>query len=243
MTNSFAPDLLPDEVHVWQTELDRTVVEVHDFFSLLSDNEKARADRYRFPKDRCRFISGRGQLRRLLAHYTEMSPEIIRFVVGSKGKPALASERNPLALEFNLSHSGNLALYAFSRSRPVGIDVEALHPERDIEKIADEFYTPREAASIKELPEPERLLAFFTCWTRKEAYLKAHGEGLGFGLDRFEVSPLPNAATILLATPFDPAETLRWKFLPLKVPTGFAAACAVRAEDDRSITLRQFTLP
>ena len=179
-------------------------------------------------------------LRRLLGRYTDLPPVSLRFVAGPNGKPELAAECNPNALQFNRTDSESLALYAFCRERRVGIDVEKLRATRDMEALARSFFTANETAALLSLPEAQRVSAFYACWTRKEAYLKARGDGLTFGLNRFEVSLLPNAPALLLDTPFDPAETLRWSLHDLDVPPGYAAALAVEKQVAAPMTLKQF---
>ncbi len=182
-------------------------------------------------------------LRRLLARYTGVAPPDLQYIIAPNGKPRLSPVNERTGLEFNLSHSNDIVLFAFSRDRAIGVDVETLRPELEIEVVASQFFTANEARTIMSLPSDQRLHAFTVCWTRKEAYLKARGDGIGFGMDRFEVSLMPDASAMLLETPFDPAEISRWTYLPIAVPTGCLGACAVRDEEGEALILRQFTLP
>ena len=228
------------EVHIWQADLDRAKLDLPALSALLSPDEQARAARFLRPSDRERYIAGRGLLRQLLSRYTGLPPESLRFVLGPNGKPGLSADCNPHMLQFNRTDSGSLALYAFCREQRVGIDAETIPQTFDAEAIARSFFHPHELASLLSLPDAQRLPAFFACWTRKEAYLKARGEGLAFGLSRFEVSLLPGTPPCLLETPFDPSETLRWSLYDVTVPSGYVAALAIETPASRPITIRQF---
>lgn len=214
-----------DVVDVWRAELDLAPPRLEELARTLAADEMARAWRFYFPQDRARFIAARGLLRRILALYTHMPPEALRFTYGARGKPSLAAPRS--GFEFNLAHSRGLALYAVTRERPVGVDVESIRPELAAERIAERFFSAEETAALRALPPEEQAAAFFRCWTRKEALLKAWGQGLGFGLDRFTVSCAADQAA-LLATPFDPAEAARWSLYSLEPGPGYAGALAVR---------------
>ena len=202
----------------------------------LSAEEQVRAARFQRPLDRSRYIAGRGQLRRLLGGYTGLTPEQLRFISGPKGKPELASECNPDSLQFNLAHSGGMALYAVAWRRRVGVDLERIRADVEIETLAARFFTPEEAESLRSLPASQRTGAFFTCWTRKEAYLKARGDGITFGLERFAVSLLPDAPPALLRAPFDPAEVDRWTLHALDVGSDYAAALAVEGKERPTVS-------
>jgi 4'-phosphopantetheinyl transferase len=177
------------EVHVWLARLDRGPDEIRALGGILSEDERFRAERFCFPRDRDRFIAGRGILRTILAEYLNREPGQLRFASNPYGKPALAAvpEESP-PLCFNVTHSEGLALYAVTRTREVGIDLEWAHRELDLQAIAERFFSPREAAGLGALPPEARREAFFACWTRKEAYVKARGQGLSLALDGFSVS-------------------------------------------------------
>lgn len=221
MTSWLTPPSFPrlgnDEVHVWRIELDRPVA------SVLSPDEKERADRFHFERDRRRFTAARTSLRVLIGRYLGTAREAIEFRYGAHGKPAVVSGSG---LEFNVAHSEELALIAFALHRPVGIDVEFLNSGPFENGVAERFFSQREVADLVSLPEAERRTAFYRCWTRKEAFLKANGKGLGYGLDQFTVSLLPDEPAALLDTAVEPDEAARWQLISLDPGPGYAAALA-----------------
>jgi 4'-phosphopantetheinyl transferase len=213
-------------IRVWRADLDRPEPETAALGALLSADERARADRFRFDIDRRRFTVARGILRVVLGRTLERPPEEIEFSYGNRGKPALRRPADSV-LEFNLSHSHGLALVVTSWGRAVGIDVEFERPELDFRGIAGRFFTPQEFAQIEAQPDAAQRSAFFRGWTRKEAFLKARGDGLWLGLDQFEVSIDPEVPARLVRTAWDPDEARRWTLHDLEVPHGFAATLAV----------------
>lgn len=198
-----ATDRLPPpangEVHVWRRQLNVTDECLRELEGLLSDAERARANRYRFLRDRRRFIVARATLRNLLGRYLCIAPEAISLDVGTNGKPELDRTVHRLRLEFNLSHSDELAIYAFALQRPVGIDVEHLDRAVDFLALAEKCFSDRELAVLQELPASAQERAFFNAWSRKEAYLKAAGVGLHFPLRQVEVSLTLGASTRLIS--------------------------------------------
>jgi 4'-phosphopantetheinyl transferase len=176
-------------VDVWQAVLDRPDEALERLNESLSVDERARADRFRFELDRRRFVAGRGVLRAILSGYLAVPPATLRFEYSAHGKPRLAAPFASEALRFNVSHSRGLALVAVTNGREVGIDVEYVHPILEADRIAESLFAPGEWAELRSLPPPQRLEAFFICWTLKEAHVKARGEGLSVQLDAFEVSP------------------------------------------------------
>jgi 4'-phosphopantetheinyl transferase len=215
-----------NEVHVWRAGLDaRTVGPA--LWQLLSSDEQARADRFFFPRDRERFITARGTLRQILATYTGLPPDRLQFLYSSHGKPALIPECGGEMLRSNLTNSHGLALYAVARERVLGVDLEYIRPEVADEPIAERFFAPREVARLRGLPPDQQVEAFFNCWTRKEAYIKAHGLGLSLSLQDFEVSLLPGEPAALLCTVRDPCEAARWSLHSLAPGPGYVGALAV----------------
>ena len=166
------------EINVWRVSLEQPVECVERLSRILSTDERMRAERFHFDRERKRFIVSRGALRTILGRYLGVGPDQLRFRYGPHGKPCLSEEFDRCALGFNLAHSNDLALYAFASGRKVGIDVEHVHPIPDAEQIAARFFSKYENAVLRELPESQRLEAFFNCWTRKEAFIKAIGDGL-----------------------------------------------------------------
>ena len=186
-------------VHVWTAALDRDEATRARLESALSPDEIARANRFHFAKDRKRYVVARGLLRKILGRYLRQAPAALEFSYGAYGKPSLAGAQVSSGLTFNLAHSGELAVYAVSTKRNLGIDVELIKPESAGEDIARRYFSAREVSDLLTLPPEERVAAFFRCWTRKEAYLKATGMGLQTPLDSFSVSLLPGDPPQFLA--------------------------------------------
>jgi len=220
------PGLSEGEVHVWRAVLVQPNPVVQELWHALDQGERDRAEQFRFQRDRERFIVAHGLLRTILGGYLGVAPRQLSFCYGAHGKPALAPERGA-ALSFNLSHAHELALYAITRERAVGVDIEHMRPGIADIAIAERFFSPHEVAALQALPNAERGLAFFTCWTRKEAYIKARGEGLSLPLDQFEVSLTPGAPAALLDVADDQRERDRWELQALDPGPGYVAALAV----------------
>lgn len=216
-----------DEVHVWRASLDVEAPCIKKLQQTLSEDERARAERFYFQKDRDRFIVARGLVRSILGRYLDIEPGHVKFAYGPYGKPALAGESGVHGIHFNLSHSDGLALCAIARGREVGVDLERLRPDFAAREIAERFFSPREVAILLALPENQWPKAFFNCWTRKEAYIKARGEGLTLPLDRFDVSVVPGEAAALLYVSGDPEESSRWSLQELVAGPGYVSALAV----------------
>ncbi|MFW5640946.1 MAG: 4'-phosphopantetheinyl transferase family protein [Thermodesulfobacteriota bacterium] len=176
------PEMESDGVHLWRSRLDLADSRMAELASYLSPDETDRARRFHLEKHRRRFIAGRGILRRLLGTYLELNPRKLRFSKGRYGKPFLPPDAGSFSLSFNMSRSKDLALFAVARSRRIGIDMEKIRPLPDAEPIARSYFHPDEFSYLRALPEEDRTKGFFDIWTRKEAYLKALGRGLG-GLD------------------------------------------------------------
>ena len=190
--HSQSPSLLrPNEIHIWRSHLTVDVSSQSLLHSYLNEEENKRAARFRSGCDRARFIAARGTLRALLACYLRKRPEDLQFVFGWEGKPALAPEPAGETLSFNLSHSQDIAIFAFGRNRNIGVDVERIRPDVDCENIAHHYFSAGEMRSLAGLMRQKRLEGFFLCWTRKEAYIKACGEGLQIPLDSFDVNLEP----------------------------------------------------
>jgi 4'-phosphopantetheinyl transferase len=223
------PDLAlsSEEVHVWRASLEQSPERVRELAQMLSHDEMMRAERFYFERDRRRFIVGRGVLRVILGDYLDIEPRQVRFCYGSRGKPYLAEEMGDGALRFNLAHSHELALYGFTRGREIGVDLEYARPLSDANEIAGRFFSARENAVFRKLPKSHEMEAFYNCWTRKEAYLKATGEGLARPLDQFDVSLIPEEPARLLYVEGDPLETARWSLQALSPAPEYVTAVAV----------------
>ncbi len=184
-------------------------------------------DAFRFERDRRRYLVGRGLLRTLLGRYLDVAPRKVQFCYAPAGKPYLV--RQPL--QFNLSHSGELLLIAVANGRALGIDVEQVRADFDVREVASHFFSPSEQRALATLAGASQIDAFFACWSRKEAYIKARGDGLSHPLDQFDVSLLPGEDARLIETRPDPAEARRWRLKALDAAEGYKAALAVEGAD------------
>jgi len=219
------------EVHVWRGSLERSPHSVERMRGVLADDERSRADRFRFERDRSRYIVGRGLLRGLLARYTGIAPQELSFGYGEFDKPEL--EGGPW---FNLSHSGSLALYAFSNVGEIGIDVEIDSADFAHERVAERFFSAAEVTVLRSLPAEMQARAFLTCWTRKEAFIKARGDGLSLALDSFDVTLGPDVPAALLRTEWCRDEPGEWFMEDLSDRrAGYIAAVALRGEGSRVV--------
>jgi 4'-phosphopantetheinyl transferase len=196
----------------------------------LSAAERERADKFYFDEDRARFMLAHGALRQILSRYLGLGPGEIVFDQGPQGKPNLDPMPDRKGLTFNLSHSGSFVLIAVGRERELGVDVEKVRPEIDLEGIAGRFFSEAEQEALLSLAPQLRPAAFFRCWTRKEAYIKARGGGLSIPLGQFDVTLDPESEAALLATRDDPAEADRWSLYNLEVGEGYQAALAVAGQ-------------
>jgi 4'-phosphopantetheinyl transferase len=221
-----------DEVHVWRARLDVETHRITQLFDTLSADERQRAEAFVFPTDRDRFVAARGLLRAILSRYLACRPGLVRFKHGPSGKPALEADPAPEGLRFNLAHAGALALVAVTRGREVGIDVETAAAACAAADSATRLLSIREQAELETLPTEQRAAAFLRCWTLKEAYLKARGDGLGFGLDRFTVSLTGPAALVHLEA--EP-EAARWSLRELDPGPGYGGAVAGAGHDWRLV--------
>jgi 4'-phosphopantetheinyl transferase len=212
----------PGEVHVWRITLDGTAGSVANLQSTLSPDERERAARFRTLELCDRWTAARGALRRILATYTGMEPASLVFETGPHGKPALASRSG--SVSFNLSHTCGLALLGITASGQIGVDAESIRPGIEVEDLSRRFFAPAEADEILALATDAQLSAFFTCWTRKEAFVKALGIGLSAPLDQFRVTVLAGEPARLVSVAWD--QTERWSLVDLSEPT-VAAALAV----------------
>lgn len=212
----------PDEVHVWGASLDRSDASCAELEKLLSEDERKRARQFRFDRDRHRYIVGRGVLRCILGSYLRLPAETLKFAYGDFGKPRLIG----YLIHFNVAHSDALAIYAISPCHEVGVDVEQIRLIPEMSSIAKQFFSPLEYKALMALPGEAQTDAFFNCWTRKEAYLKAGGQGLSEPLDRFDVSIGEMAELLRIGN--IPEEHRQWNLTALFPAQGYKAALAVR---------------
>lgn len=214
------------DIHLWLVHVEHCSESLPFLAQTLSPDEHTRAAKFRQERDRTRFITCRGILRHLLSRYLSCVPSQIRFFYNPYGKPGLAkSSHESPPLQFNLSHSGGLALYAFTLANPIGIDLEQQRP-LDIPALAASFFSAQEQAFLSQLSPVEQYTQFFQIWTCKEAYLKAIGEGLS-GLDQVELAIAPDGSTRLAPFPNVSSPHSRWLIQPLSLDNQFAAAFAV----------------
>jgi 4'-phosphopantetheinyl transferase len=243
-------DLPPNEVHLWRAEIDHICADEARWHKLLSAEEKNRAAGFHFPADRQRFAASRALLRMILSGYLSVDPSTIAFAYSSKEKPSLAEPRAASGLKFNLSHSGGVALFAFAREREIGVDIEQIRSTSDLDGIARRFFSVAEQQQFFAFPPEEKTGAFFRCWTRKEAYIKATGDGLSLPLSQFDVSleadskqgspkqgsknqglKKQGSKNALLATRPDPSEAYQWHLRDVPGGPGFMAALCVRGSE------------
>jgi len=226
------------EVQLWVVRLEASDSTFARAFSWLSPDEIERADRFHFDKHRKAFVLGRAALRALIGGYLRFPPEEASFNYGPKGKPALS--RPPAPLFFNMSNSGDLAAYAFTFDCEIGVDVEHRRRLLEIESIAQRFFASEEVAELMGLSEAERPDGFFNCWTRKEAYIKAVGEGLSVPLDSFRVTLQPGVPARMVDLHGSTAAAEHWTLHAFTPEPEYAGAIAYR-DQPRPITAQPLT--
>jgi 4'-phosphopantetheinyl transferase len=232
--------LAPGEIHVWTASLDPGRDEILRYAASLSTGEEARAARFHFERDRNRFIAGRGILRSVLARYLDTEPAQVVFNYGPHGKPALIAPRTDRPLFFNLAHSEGLLLLAATRDCEAGVDVEKMRRFSDMEAVARRILSARQFSQFQELPEPERVPAFFRLWTRKEAWLKAVGAGMSGMLDQIEVTFVKGESPRIIRLPQTAERAGQWTLSDLSPAADFVGALAVPLRD---FQLRQWQWP
>lgn len=225
------PTLTSRQVHVWRVSLPPVAPSLATLEGALSAEERARALSFRSRGQRAEFVAGRGVARQVLAGYLGVELRHVRFGHGRNGKPSLDMDGRGRALRFNISHSSGVVLVAVGRGREVGVDVEQVRAGLDEDMLAERFFSPAEIAALKALGPRARRVAFFACWMRKEAYLKATGEGLLHPLSAFSVSVTPGEDQPFLDVAGERAEAVRWSLRNIEVGEGLAAAVAVEGSD------------
>jgi 4'-phosphopantetheinyl transferase len=224
------PELARGAIHVWSASLVTDEVTLRSLEATLVDEERERARRFIFERDRDRYVAARGILRDLLGQYLRCAPRSIEFAYGPYGKPAIAGAASRSGICFNLSHSHSLVVVAIGREQEVGIDVELIRAEFASEAIAKRYFSAKEIDELSRLPAELRTEGFFLCWTRKEAYIKAKGDGLQIPLDSFDVSLSPGRPATLSSI-----DEPRWgieSFIPsLASEPNYAAAVVAEGKD------------
>jgi 4'-phosphopantetheinyl transferase len=216
--------LSDEEAHIWRADLEIDECFQSSFLKLLSSDEKNRAQKFRFAKNSQNFIAARGILRSLIGKYLEINPAEVSFQYSKFGKPGIAHNNS---LQFNISHSQNVALFAFTKRFTIGVDVEFVNPNIEAKDIATNFFSKNEILNLLALPEEQQSLGFFNCWTRKEAFIKAVGEGLSFPLDKFEVSLEPDKPAKLLATHWEPEAVSKWSMYSMSPGANFVGSLVI----------------
>ena len=219
-------DLRGGEIHVWRARLDCDKPLLKQFEATLSSDEMSRAERFHFSRDRNAYIICRGIVRELLARYLNRSASELEFGYGPWGKPFLQQDDPSQPIQFNMSHSQGWALLAFGIGRNLGVDVEFIRADVAVTELAERYFSMQEIAELKALPPTMRAEGFFLCWTRKEAYIKARGEGLQIPLDSFHVSLIPGMPERLQSL-----DSSRWKLRSLNPDSGYVGALAAEGND------------
>lgn len=217
--------LAPNDVHVWLASLETSRDSTTRFAAGLAADERERAARFHFDPGRDSYIAARGILRELLGRYLDCPPGKVRLTYTSHGKPILDAA-HASDLQFNLAHSGGLVLYAFARTARIGVDIERRRPDFDGQRIADRFFTEAESSSLRAVREADRVRAFTQQWTRKESFIKAHGEGLSYPLNAFSIEEDDNGR-LRVRVNTKPGETEAWSVSDLEVGDSYAAAITV----------------
>jgi 4'-phosphopantetheinyl transferase len=219
------------EVHVWIAGLDRSAEQIARMSLSLDREEIARAARFRTDEHRNRFIVSRAAQREILSGYGGVDPASITYEYSAHGKPSLRASGTGLdSIRFNVTNSVNRALVAVAWEREVGVDVEAQRTIRDAGALARRFFSPSEYAALQTMHDEAVERAFLSCWTRKEAYVKAIGLGISMQLAGFDVNVEPDEPATLLATRHDAAAAARWTMHSLDAGAGYFATLVVEGE-------------
>lgn len=216
-----------DEVHVWRASISATEPYIHELRCTLARDEVMRAEQYRFAEDRDRFIAARGLLRFILGRYLDTQPEQLQFHYGFFGKPSLTAEPGGKGLQFSVSHSGSLVLCAMAWDRQIGVDLEQIQPIPRVGQLVKRYFSSSEQAAFRAVSRERQMEAFYRCWTRKEAFVKAKGLGFSLPLDRFDVTLAPGEPARLLQVRGNPWEASRWALCDLRPWSGYVGALAV----------------
>ena len=230
-----------NEVHVWRVFVGLTTVQIENLQEILSSDELTRAGRFHFERDQKRFIAARGILRKILAHYLDKKPHDIRFDYSDNGKPVLASKSGCDTICFNLSHSGEFALYAVTPEQNIGIDIERIREDVDMDQISQRFFSPTDISSLNQIQKNNWPEIFFQYWTRKEAFLKAMGDGMSFPMEQCDVSLINGRVLSPIILPANNEKSSSWYVKDLFPCPGYAAAIAVE-DGDSDISYWHYSL-
>jgi len=224
------PQLDGSQVHLWRSSLDLPITIIKQLANILSEDEIAKADRFRFPQHRRRYIAARGILRQLLGKYLQISPNNIKFKYGDRGKPSLTKSISSSSLEFNISHSQDYALYGFAYNHPIGVDIENLRTMQDAAQIAQRFFSPQEFELVNCLSGEQQQRVFFKLWTAKEAYLKAIGTGLAGSLASIDITFDNSEIPYLKSIQGDTTAIVPWSMYPCIPALGYVGAIAIKTK-------------
>jgi 4'-phosphopantetheinyl transferase len=239
---TYATCHLDDGIEVVVLGLDVAPDAFHASAALLSGAERDRASSFVFEADRRRFTVARAGLRTLLAARLGLTAEAVELTYGKNGKPALANEQAASGLHFNVSHSANVAAYAFSFGQEIGIDVENIREVANADNIAARFFSAREQESYHTLNPLDKPLGFLTCWTRKEAFIKALGDGLTYSLRDFDVTLLPEEPAEIVRVGGIPGAECGWTLRAISPGIGFVGACVVRTAAERVASVATYSM-
>ncbi len=222
-------ELRDNEIHIWFGVLDQTITELYKSFLTLSADERMRGGRFYRYEDKKWFIARHGILRMILGGYLGVKPSELRFYPGKNGKPAIIETFGNGTIQFNLSHSDGVALFAFTRNHEIGVDIEHIRDISEMEQIVGRFFSIKENEAFRILPQNQKREAFFKGWTCKEAFVKAVGDGLSRPFYKFDVSLAPGKSSGLLRIEDDSREASRWSIENLKPAPDYVGAVAVRS--------------
>lgn len=218
-------NMTPDAVHVWFADVMANESNYRSNYALLSKEETRRAETFKFEKDKKKYVVSKGILRRLSSFYLHIAPEDVVFDYGEFGKPSFGFTTK---LKFNTSHAGDKAVFVFTENNSIGVDIELIKSDLDVMNLAENFFSEKEISDLANLHSSERNVAFYRCWTRKEAFIKAKGIGLSFPLKSFSVSTNSDMQAELLETDWNPSERLSWKLFSHKPTENYISAIAIQ---------------
>ena len=229
MWNPAPPDIVleNDSVHLWCANLNISIEKQKVYWNYLSEEEQARSQRFKFEKHRIHFIAARGILRILIARYLQIAPSAVHFEFGEFGKPFLTKNKK---FQFNISHSEEYALFGFTLNNSIGVDIEYTLKKVDYKVIAPRFFAPNEVEKLFALPSSKQIEGFYNCWTRKEAFIKAVGNGLSLPLDQFEVTLQPEEKPRLISINWNPKEVQEWNLSSFNINGNYVGALALKGK-------------
>jgi 4'-phosphopantetheinyl transferase len=219
------------EVHVWCVQLNISDKHLLYFQRSLAPDESRRASRFHFERDRKRYIAKHGLLREILGNYLSIHPAEVQFAYNPHGKPFLLNDLQAQNLNFNISSSGDLALFVFLRGRQVGVDIEKIRQNIEFEELVERFFSENERKAFQLVKPKSKLQTFFCIWARKEAYIKAQGQGLSVPISRFDVFIDPHNKAEIFVADREAMEKDCWSLRDLDPALGYAAALAVQGKD------------